>query len=94
MYTLIIFIVYILINSFIIILNFRSVRVWLKRDSGQYWPSICNYLPSPAVDLFYLPTTKQLYVGQENGTISVNLYEKFTINYFYIININIILPIF
>ena len=26
----------------------RSVRVWLKRDSGQFWPSICHYLPSGA----------------------------------------------
>lgn len=23
----------------------RTVRVWLKRDSGQYWPSICHYMP-------------------------------------------------
>lgn len=61
-------------NTFIVLfLNFRSVRVWLKRDSGQYWPSICNYLPSPAVDLFYRPITRQLFVGQENGTISVSV---------------------
>ncbi|XP_025191256.1 WD repeat and FYVE domain-containing protein 2 [Melanaphis sacchari] len=54
----------------------RSVRVWLKRDSGQYWPSICNYLPSPAVDLFYRPISRQLFVGQENGTISEFILEE------------------
>jgi len=64
-------IVFMSINSIIFDI-FRSVRVWLKRDSGQYWPSICNYLPSPAVDLFYRPISRQLFVGQENGTISVS----------------------
>ena len=23
----------------------RTVRVWLKRDTGQYWPSICHNMP-------------------------------------------------
>lgn len=27
------------------ILHLRSLRVWIKRDSGQYWPSICHYMP-------------------------------------------------
>ena len=27
-------------------LPFRTVRVWLKRDTGQYWPSICHSMPS------------------------------------------------
>ena len=26
----------------------RSVRVWLLRDSGQFWPSICHYYTSTA----------------------------------------------
>ena len=26
----------------------RSVRVWLLRDSGQYWPSICHYYTDTA----------------------------------------------
>lgn len=25
---------------------FRTIRVWLKRDSGQYWPSVYHSLPS------------------------------------------------
>ena len=24
---------------------YRTVRVWLKRDSGLYWPSICHTMP-------------------------------------------------
>lgn len=49
----------------------RSVRVWLKRDSGQYWPSVCEFLPSAASCLEYNAATRRLLVGQHNGTISV-----------------------
>lgn len=48
----------------------RTVRVWLKRDSGQYWPSICQYMPSGATSLYYTVETRQLFIGQENGTVS------------------------
>lgn len=48
----------------------RTVRVWLKRDSGQYWPSICQYMPSGCTSMFYTPETRQLFIGQENGTVS------------------------
>ncbi|KAJ9583262.1 hypothetical protein L9F63_022395 [Diploptera punctata] len=48
----------------------RTVRVWLKRDSGQYWPSICHYMSSGATALFYCVETRQLFVGVENGTVS------------------------
>jgi hypothetical protein len=48
--------------------------VWLKRDSGQYWPSICHYMASGATALFYCVETRQLFVGIENGTVSVGTY--------------------
>ncbi|KOB70653.1 putative phosphoinositide-binding protein [Operophtera brumata] len=48
----------------------KTVRVWLKRDSGQYWPSICQYMPSGCTSMFYTPETRQLFIGQENGTVS------------------------
>ncbi|KAF2895392.1 hypothetical protein ILUMI_10787 [Ignelater luminosus] len=48
----------------------KTVRVWLKRDSGQYWPSICQYMPSGATSMFYQVETRQLFIGQENGTVS------------------------
>ncbi|XP_045470295.1 WD repeat and FYVE domain-containing protein 2 [Harmonia axyridis] len=48
----------------------KTVRVWLKRDSGQYWPSICQYMPSGATSVYYTIETRQLFIGQENGTVS------------------------
>lgn len=44
--------------------------MWLKRDSGQYWPSICQDMPSGCTSLFYVENNRQLFVGQENGTVS------------------------
>jgi hypothetical protein len=52
----------------------RTVRVWLKRDSGQYWPSICHYMASGATALYYCVETRQLFIGVENGTVSVCTY--------------------
>ncbi|BES88967.1 unnamed protein product [Nesidiocoris tenuis] len=48
----------------------RTVRVWLKRDTGQYWPSICHYMAAAASSLYYQHETRQLFVGLDNGTIS------------------------
>lgn len=48
----------------------RTVRVWLKRDSGQYWPSICHYMPAGATAMNYNKETRRLFVGMDNGTIS------------------------
>lgn len=42
----------------------------MKRDSGQYWPSIVQCMPSGVTSLFYTVETRQLFIGQENGTIS------------------------
>nr|CAD7462592.1 unnamed protein product [Timema tahoe] len=47
-----------------------TVRVWLKRDSGQYWPSICHYMPAGATALYYCVETRHLFVGIEVGGIS------------------------
>ncbi|XP_043927614.1 WD repeat and FYVE domain-containing protein 2 [Protopterus annectens] len=48
----------------------RTVRVWIKRDSGQYWPSIYHAMPSPCSCLSFSPETRRLSVGLENGSIS------------------------
>ncbi|ELU03889.1 hypothetical protein CAPTEDRAFT_228655 [Capitella teleta] len=48
----------------------RTVRVWLKRDSGQYWPSICHSMASAASSLDLNQETRRLFIGQDNGTIS------------------------
>nr|CAD7261470.1 unnamed protein product [Timema shepardi] len=62
--------------SMVVKLNFRTVRVWLKRDSGQYWPSICHYMPAGATALYYCVETRHLFVGIEVGGISVSPVEE------------------
>uniref|UniRef100_A0A1A9W0P1 FYVE-type domain-containing protein n=1 Tax=Glossina brevipalpis TaxID=37001 RepID=A0A1A9W0P1_9MUSC len=57
-------------NGVISVSDDKTVRVWLKRDSGQYWPSICQYMPSGCTCIGYVQDTRQLYIGQENGTIT------------------------
>ncbi|CAD7086166.1 unnamed protein product [Hermetia illucens] len=57
-------------NGVISVSDDKTVRVWLKRDSGQYWPSICQYMPSGCTSLTYTEETRQLFIGQENGTVS------------------------
>lgn len=47
--------------------------MWLKRDSGQYWPSICTYLSSAATCVHYNAEERYVLVGLENGIITVIL---------------------
>ncbi|XP_076435996.1 WD repeat and FYVE domain-containing protein 2-like [Babylonia areolata] len=48
----------------------KTLRVWQKRDSGQYWPSIYHVMQSEASCLDFSPETGRLFVGMDNGTIS------------------------
>uniref|UniRef100_A0A8D0BP28 WD repeat and FYVE domain containing 2 n=1 Tax=Salvator merianae TaxID=96440 RepID=A0A8D0BP28_SALMN len=48
----------------------RTIRVWLKRDSGQYWPSIYHAMPSPCACMCVNPETRRLSVGLDSGAIS------------------------
>ena len=50
--------------------NFRSVRLWLLRDSGQYWPSVCHYMGAAATAIHYRHQSMQLFIGLDNGTVS------------------------
>lgn len=59
------------IHVFVFVL--RTVRVWLKRDSGQYWPSVCQYMGAAATAMNYCAETRQLFVGLENGAINVRI---------------------
>ena len=45
-------------NAVISISNDRSVRIWLLRDSGQFWPSICHYMAAAATSMSYTHTTR------------------------------------
>ena len=45
-------------DGVISISNDRSVRIWLLRDSGQFWPSICHYMSSAPTSLSYCHDTR------------------------------------
>uniref|UniRef100_A0AC35GKB2 FYVE-type domain-containing protein n=1 Tax=Panagrolaimus sp. PS1159 TaxID=55785 RepID=A0AC35GKB2_9BILA len=47
----------------------RAIRVLLKRDSGQFWPSIVEFLTSIPLSLYYDEDTLSLLVGMINGTV-------------------------
>ncbi|XP_069945318.1 WD repeat and FYVE domain-containing protein 2 isoform X2 [Cherax quadricarinatus] len=47
----------------------KSVRIWQRRDSGQYWPSVCHFLTYIPSCLHYKPDTKRLFLGLDNGTV-------------------------
>jgi len=46
----------------------KTVQMWLKRDSGQYWPSVCQYVPSQATVLHIFG--RAIFVGLDNGTVT------------------------
>uniref|UniRef100_A0A672PZ49 WD repeat and FYVE domain-containing protein 2-like n=1 Tax=Sinocyclocheilus grahami TaxID=75366 RepID=A0A672PZ49_SINGR len=48
----------------------RTIRVWLKRDSGQYWPSVYHTMPVACSCMSFNPETRRISVGLENGTVS------------------------
>lgn len=47
----------------------RSIRIWLKRETGQYWPSVCHFLVSPCSTMCYSQQNKQLFIGLQSGAI-------------------------
>ncbi|KAK1336688.1 hypothetical protein QTO34_002722 [Cnephaeus nilssonii] len=47
----------------------RTIRVWLKRDSGQYWPSIYHTMASPCSAMTYHHDSRRIFVGQDNGAV-------------------------
>jgi len=46
----------------------RTIRVWIKRDNGDYWPSICQTLEFPVTCLAL--EDLHLFVGTESGSIN------------------------
>ncbi|XP_063771966.1 WD repeat and FYVE domain-containing protein 1 [Pseudophryne corroboree] len=47
----------------------RTLRVWLKRDSGQYWPSIYHTMSSACSALAYHHESRKVFVGLDSGAI-------------------------
>uniref|UniRef100_A0A3Q2QT47 WD repeat and FYVE domain containing 2 n=1 Tax=Fundulus heteroclitus TaxID=8078 RepID=A0A3Q2QT47_FUNHE len=54
----------------------RTIRVWLKRDSGQYWPSVYHTMPSSFSCMSFNPETRRLSVGMDTGSICVSTAVK------------------
>ena len=50
-------------------LSDRSVRVWMLRDSGQYWPSVCHYMGGAATALHFNQESRRVFVGLETGIV-------------------------
>lgn len=48
----------------------RTIRIWLKRERGSYWPSVCHLLPSSPACFHFDQSQKRLFVGLDNGTIT------------------------
>ncbi|XP_058810664.1 WD repeat and FYVE domain-containing protein 2-like [Phymastichus coffea] len=64
------------VDGVISVCDDRTVKVWLKRDSGQYWPSVCMYMVAAPTSLDFCPETRQLFVGLDNGSINEFLLES------------------
>uniref|UniRef100_A0A2P2I7C9 WD repeat and FYVE domain-containing protein 2-like n=1 Tax=Hirondellea gigas TaxID=1518452 RepID=A0A2P2I7C9_9CRUS len=47
----------------------KSVRIWQRRASGQYWPSVCHFLPAAPTSLHYTHESRTLCIGINNGTV-------------------------
>lgn len=47
----------------------RTIRVWMKRDSGQYWPSVYHTLPSSCTCMSFNPETRRLSIGMDTGNV-------------------------
>uniref|UniRef100_A0A0X3PB18 WD repeat and FYVE domain-containing protein 2 n=1 Tax=Schistocephalus solidus TaxID=70667 RepID=A0A0X3PB18_SCHSO len=57
-------------NSILTASEDRSLRLWVMRDSGRYWPSVEKILPSPASLLVFDSLSRRICSGLDNGTIS------------------------
>lgn len=48
----------------------RTVRLWLKRERGSYWPSVCHLLLTQPSCMDLDEQSLRLFIGLECGTIS------------------------
>jgi len=56
-------------EGFVIISEDRTVKFFLKRDSGQFWPSIAEYMPHVPTKFVYDEELMCLLVGLVNGAV-------------------------
>jgi len=47
----------------------KSLRIWLRREgTSQFWPSVCQYLPSAGTSLYLDNSGEHLLVGTDDGS--------------------------
>lgn len=56
-------------DGFISIMDDRSVRIMLKRETGKFWPSVCYYTETNPTSLFYHPQPRRLFIGLDSGNL-------------------------
>ena len=54
-------------DAIISISDDKTLRVWVKRDTGMYWPSIWQTLESSATSVTYDSETRNVVVGLHSG---------------------------
>jgi hypothetical protein len=67
---------------------FRTLRIWIRRQTGKYWPSVCYTLesktnklkvdnlicfPGSPTVVFYHEASHRLFCGCDTGLLHVNL---------------------
>ncbi|UJR21199.1 hypothetical protein I4U23_024296 [Adineta vaga] len=50
-------------------LDDRTLRIWIRRQTGKYWPSVCYTLESAPTTLFYHETSRRLFCGCDTGLL-------------------------
>ncbi|CAF0962387.1 unnamed protein product [Rotaria sordida] len=47
----------------------RTLRIWIRRQTGKYWPSVCYTLESAPTTLFYHESSHRLFCGCDTGLL-------------------------
>lgn len=47
----------------------RAIKIWIKRETGKYWPTVDITTDSCGTCLNYHSESRRLFIGLENGTI-------------------------
>ncbi|CAF3922777.1 unnamed protein product [Rotaria sp. Silwood2] len=47
----------------------RTLRIWIRRQTGKYWPSVCYTLESAPTTIFYHESSHRLFCGCDTGLL-------------------------
>lgn len=54
----------------------KSVRVYLRRESGIFWPSVCSYASCAVSCMTFNAETRRLFCGLDNGCLNEYLLSQ------------------